>query len=207
MPQAIPVIPGPQVVPSAVCFRCDVCCRFPEQDSTLRPYFTKEEIRQAVTHGISPSSFPDHRGSQIQVVRNPNDEGFLCPAFDPITQHCRIYEVRPLDCQLYPFALMWDAQHEKVVLGWDPLCPFLLEQAVEENSLRRAGLEPSDLPLPKAFMEQAQKVANYLESDHVLKCLAVHPQLVTPFQPDVVVLHTLDRLTATLRSSDSNDMR
>lgn len=207
MPQAIPVIPGPQVVPSAVCFRCDVCCRFPEQDSTLRPYFTEEEIRQAVTHGISPSSFPDHRGSQIQVVRNPNDEGFLCPAFDPVTQHCRIYEVRPLDCQLYPFALMWDAQHEKVVLGWDPLCPFLLEQAGGENPLREGGLEPSDLPLPKAFMEQAQKVANYLESDHVLKCLAVHPQLVTPFQPDVVVLHTLDRLTATLRSSDSHDMR
>lgn len=207
MPQAIPVIPGPQVVPSAVCFRCDVCCRFPEQDSTLRPYFTKEEIRQAVTHGISPSSFPDHRGSQIQVVRNPNDEGFLCPAFDPITQHCRIYEVRPLDCQLYPFALMWDAQHEKVVLGWDPLCPFLLEQAGEKNSLRRAGLEPSERTLPKTFMEQAQKVANYLESDYVLHCLAVHPRLVTPFQPDVVVLHTLDRLTATLRSSDSNDMR
>ncbi|MDR4484085.1 MAG: YkgJ family cysteine cluster protein [Nitrospirales bacterium] len=156
MPQTIPVIPEPQVVPSAVCFRCDVCCRFPEQDSILRPYFTEEEIRQAVTHGISPSSFPDHRGSQIQVVRHPNDEGFLCPAFDPITQHCGIYEVRPLDCQLYPFALMWNAQYERVVLGWDTLCPFLLEQAGEENPLKRAGLEPSTLTLPKAFMEQAQ---------------------------------------------------
>lgn len=204
MPQAIPVIPGPQVVPSAVCFRCEVCCRFPEQDSILRPYFTEDEIRQAVARGIPPSSFLDHRGSQIEVVRHPKDEGFLCPAFDPITQHCRIYEVRPLDCQLYPFALMWNAQHEKVVLGWDTLCPFLLEQTGEENPLRGTGLRPSSLTLPKAFMEQAQRVAIYLESDSVLKALALHPRLVTPFQPDVVVLQTLDRLTATLRPSNTH---
>ncbi|HNP62023.1 MAG TPA: YkgJ family cysteine cluster protein [Nitrospirales bacterium] len=207
MPQTIPVIPGPQVVPSAVCFRCDVCCRFPEQDSFLRPYFTEDEIRQAVTHGILSSSFPDHRGSQIEVVRHPNDEGFLCPAFDPITQHCRIYEVRPLDCQLYPFALMWNAQHEKVVLGWDTLCPFLLEQAGEENPFRKADPQPSALTIPKAIMEQAQRVAIYLESDNVLNALAGHPRLVTPFQPDVVVLHTLDRLTETLQSSTTHDKR
>lgn len=207
MPQAIPVIPGPQVVPSAVCFRCDVCCRFPEQDSILRPYFTEDEIRQAVTHGISHSSFPDHRGSQIEVVRHPKEEGFLCPAFDPITQHCRIYEVRPLDCQLYPFALMWNAQHDGVVLGWDTLCPFLLEQA-DGDRPHTGGAPPTTmLTLPKAFMEQAQRIANYLESDHVLNSLAVHPRLVTPFQPDVVVLHTLDRLTATLRSSNTHDTR
>ncbi|GJL61077.1 MAG: hypothetical protein NPIRA03_39340 [Nitrospirales bacterium] len=207
MPQVIPIIPGPQVVPSAVCFRCDVCCRFPEQDSILRPYFTENEIRQAVTHGISSSSFPDHLGSQIEVVPHPNEEGFLCPAFDPVTQHCRIYEMRPLDCQLYPFALMWNAQHERVVLGWDTLCPFLFEQAVEEVPLRGDSLEPSALTLPKAFMEQAQRVAIYLESDHALNALALHPRLVTPFQPEVVVLHTLDRLTAALRSSNVHDTR
>ncbi len=63
------------------------------------------------------------------------------------------------------------------------------------------------LTLPKAFMEQAQRVATYLESDNVLNALAVHPRLVTPFQPDVVVLQTLDRLTATLRSSNTHDTR
>lgn len=207
MPQTIPVIPGPQVVPSAVCFRCDVCCRFPAHDSILRPYFTENEIRQAVTHGITPSSFLDHRGSQIEVVRHPKDEGFLCPAFDPITQHCGIYEVRPLDCQLYPFALMWNAQHDGVVLGWDTLCPFLLEQAWEETPFTGAGRQPSILALPKALREQAQRVATYLESDNVLNALAAHHRLVTPFQPDVVVLQTLTRLTATLRASNTHDRR
>ncbi|MEO6201652.1 MAG: hypothetical protein ABIU05_00815 [Nitrospirales bacterium] len=63
------------------------------------------------------------------------------------------------------------------------------------------------LTLPKTLMEQAQRVATYLESDNVLNALAGHPRLVTPFQPDVVVLQTLDSLTATLRSSNTRDTR
>ena len=40
-----------QIVPSRVCFTCDVCCRFPERDSPLRPYFTREEIQAAFEIG------------------------------------------------------------------------------------------------------------------------------------------------------------
>ncbi len=207
MANSIPIIPGPQVVPSAVCFRCEVCCRFPEQDSVLRPYFTTGEIQQAVAHGIKPSSFPDHRGSQVEVVPHPTDEGFLCPAFDPATHHCRIYEVRPLDCQLYPFALMWNAHKDTVLLGWDTLCPFLLDQASEDTSGKGVGSLCSTLKLPKALMKQAETVAIYLESEEVLNTLATHPRLVTPFQPDVVILQRLDRLTVILRSSNTHDTR
>ena len=199
------MIPGPQVVPSAVCFRCDICCRFPEHDSMLRPYFTAEEIQQAITHGVNPSSFPDHRGSQVEVVPHPTGEGYLCPAFDPATHHCRIHEIRPLDCQLYPFALMWNKLHDTVVFGWDPLCPFLLEQAVENSSPQREHPLPSTPDIPKALLERAQMIAAYLESEKVLNSLAAHPRLITPFQPDVVVLQRLDHLTATLRSSSTPD--
>ncbi len=34
----------PQLVPSKTCLTCEVCCRFPEADIFLRPYFTAEEI-------------------------------------------------------------------------------------------------------------------------------------------------------------------
>ena len=97
----------PQLVPSQVCFTCGVCCHFPKQDSFLRPYFTEEEIRQAVAAGIDPSWFPNPAGSQIQLAPNSSGEGYLCPAFDPATAHCRIYKARPLDCQIYPLAVMW----------------------------------------------------------------------------------------------------
>ncbi|MFM8551179.1 MAG: hypothetical protein ACKOCD_02535, partial [Nitrospiraceae bacterium] len=65
----------PQCVPSRVCVSCDVCCRFPEPDSFLRPYFTAEEIAQAAAQGIDPALFPDPAGSQIGLVPNPSGEG------------------------------------------------------------------------------------------------------------------------------------
>lgn len=205
MDNSIPMIPGPQIVPSTVCFRCEVCCRFPEHDSVLRPYFTADEIQQAVAHGVTPSSFPDHRGSQVEVVPHPTDEGFLCPAFDPATHHCRIYEVRPLDCQLYPFALMWNEQHDTVLFGWDTLCPFLLEQALGDMPLQGEELPRSPLEPPTALMDQARAVVAYLESEDVLSILAAHPRLVTSFQTNVVVLQRLERLTATLQTPGTHD--
>lgn len=146
----------PQLVPSQVCLSCDVCCRFPDRDSFLRPYFTAQEVQRAVARGLDRSHFPDPSGGQIALVPHPSGEGFLCPAFDPATSRCRIYEDRPLDCQLYPLAVMWapsvaggeqigerprsspssvaqgrlptaSAEELEVVLGWDTKCPFLRE--------------------------------------------------------------------------------
>ena len=65
----------PQLVPEATCFRCDVCCRFPEADSFLRPYFTGPEISDAVAHGVTESFFPDKSGSQVELVKNPSARG------------------------------------------------------------------------------------------------------------------------------------
>lgn len=118
----------PQLVPDSACFRCDVCCRFPEADSFLRPYFTSQEIADAVTHGVPESCFPNKSGSQVNLVKNSVAEGYLCPAFDSTSGQCGIYDVRPVDCRLYPLALMWDASGQEVLLGWDTKCPFMREE-------------------------------------------------------------------------------
>ena len=167
----------PQIVPPATCFRCDVCCRFPEADSFLRPYFTREEIAGAVTQGIPDSSFPDTAGSQINLVRHPTDEGYLCPAFDPTSGHCGIYAGRPLDCQLYPLALMWDESGREVLLGWDTKCPFLRDEVPE--TIRRHG----------------DRVADLLATEMVIERIVTHPRLIGRFQDDVVVLRRLPHLT------------
>lgn len=205
MASSLPMFPGPQVVPSSVCLQCKVCCRFPEQESVLRPYFTAREIQQAVAHGIDPSVFPDSGGSRVQVVPHPAEEGFLCPAFDPVTHHCRIYPVRPLDCRLYPFALMWNASHDTVLFGWDTLCPFLPDHSSSDRPVHTEGSPDFSVKLPPVLIEQARTVAAYLESPDVLITLAAHPEFVTPYQTDVVVLQRLDRLTDALRSSRTHD--
>ncbi|MGD9852085.1 MAG: YkgJ family cysteine cluster protein [Nitrospirales bacterium] len=189
----------PQVVPSEVCHRCEVCCRFPEADSFLRPYFTDLEIREAISQGIDPIHFTERSGCQIAVVPNQTGEGFLCPSFDPETHHCRIYSVRPLDCQLYPFALMWSDAGDHVLFGWDPKCPYLLAQSGEGLPPIFLDKDPATLTLPAAIIEQAHSMASMVESETTLAYLSAHPRLITAFQPDVVIIKPLHRLTAALR--------
>ncbi|MEW6543047.1 MAG: phosphatidylglycerol lysyltransferase domain-containing protein [Nitrospirota bacterium] len=196
----IPVIPLPQYVPSRACFQCDVCCRFPEPDSFLRPYFTREEIQRAVAHGVGPSQFPDPAGCQVALVPNPVGEGYLCPAFDHSASRCRIYEARPLDCQLYPLAVMWSADRSQVVLGWDTKCPFL--QTGEGRGVGGEGTEFSPLPRasgPVSELEAyADRIADLIERDETRDIFAGHPRLVGRFQEDVVVVKPLPKLTERL---------
>ena len=177
--------PLPQIVPSRVCLTCDVCCRFPERDSFLRPYFTAEEITRAIERGADPAWFPDPTGSQVTVVPNPQGDGHLCPAFDPATSQCRIYDARPLDCQLYPLAVMWNAEHDQAVLGWDTQCPFLRDQVPEEI---------------RTFTD---RMASRLEQEEMIAVFARHPRLIGRFQEDVIVLRVLQRLTERLRDHPS----
>ena len=170
----------PQLVPDAACFRCDVCCRFPEADSFLRPYFTRPEINDAVAHGVSKSFFSNKSGSQVDLVKNPIGEGYLCPAFDSKSGRCGIYDVRPLDCRLYPLTLMWDASGREILLGWDSKCPFMRDA-------------PS-----LAIREYGERVATSLADEAIVETIAAHPRLIGRFQEDVVVLKTLPHLTVRL---------
>lgn len=170
----------PQLVPEASCFRCDVCCRFPEADSFLRPYFTRREINDAVAHGVPASFFPDKAGSQVDLVRNELGEGYLCPAFDAKSGRCGIYDVRPMDCRLYPLALMWDESGREVLLGWDSKCPFM-----------------RDAPF-SAIREYGDRVAAFLAGEAIVDTIAAHPRLIGRFQEDVVVLKALPHLTVRL---------
>jgi hypothetical protein len=183
----IQITPLPQVVPSRVCLSCDVCCRFPEPDSLLRPYFTAEEIQHAVSRGIGARHFPHPAGGQVSVVPDPNGPGYLCPAFDPATSHCRIYEVRPLDCQLYPHTVMWNRDATEVVLGWDAKCPFL-----------QPGAPLTPHPSPLTIQSYAERLARLVEREEYLETFLQHPALITRFQEDVTIVRVLPRLTERL---------
>ncbi len=172
-----PPIILPQLVPSRICLQCDVCCRFPDPDSALRPYFTEHEITRALAGGIEGTAFPNRRGSQVMLVPGPRGEGYVCPAFDTANSTCRIYEQRPLDCQLYPLALMWNESHDGVLLGWDTKCPFMGEEVPEE--IRR----------------HADRVMVLLGQPDIRDRIVAHPRLIGQFQGDVVVLDRLPLLT------------
>ena len=170
----------PQLVPSRACMTCEICCRFPDPDSVLRPYFTAEEIARAVGHGLPSAAFPDTQGCQVLLVPDAKGEGFHCPGFESETGTCRLYEQRPLDCQLYPLALMWNAAHNEVVLGWDRKCPFL------------------EAEVPEFIRRCAEQVMTKLEQPTLVEHIARHPRLIGRFQEDVVILEPLQALTRSI---------
>ena len=167
----------PQLVPSSACFSCEICCRFPDPDSVLRPYFTGEEIARAVEHGLPAAAFPDMQGSQVALMPDANGEGFHCPAFESESGTCRLYDHRPLDCQLYPLALMWNTAHNGIVLGWDRKCPFM------------------EVQVPESIRRHADYVMRMLEQPVIVEQITQHPRLVGRFQEDVVQLSSLPTLT------------
>ena len=168
-----------QIIPSEVCFSCDVCCRFLEADSPLAPIFTEAETEKVIAHGADPALFrpqADEKSAQIQL--KPHKDFYICPFFDPETSHCTIYPIRPLDCQLYPFALMFSEDGNEVVLGVDTLCPF-----------GEAHLET------EAFQRHIRHVIDYVESETVTAQIAANWSLIGDYQDTVKIVHTLAQLT------------
>ena len=174
--RALPGDDLPQIVPTDVCLACDVCCRFPERESFLRPYFTAEETARAIAFGASPESFPQPAGGRIRLAPHPDGEGFICPCFDHRTQECAIYPVRPLDCRLYPLSLMRDEAGRALVLGLDTKCPYVRD--------------PAHAPRLDAY---ARRVGRTIESG-LRDVVHAHPDLVGRYQDDVAPRMTLGPL-------------
>ena len=168
-----------QIIPSEVCFSCDVCCRFLEADSPLAPIFTETERQKAVAHGINPMLFrPQADGKSAQIRLKRHKDFYICPFFEPETSHCTIYPMRPLDCQLYPFALMFSEDGNEVVLGVDTLCPFGEEHLETET-----------------FQQHIRDVIDFVESEAVTAQIIANWSLIGDYQDTVKIVHTLAQLT------------
>ena len=164
-----------QIIPAEVCFSCDVCCRFLEADSPLAPIFTEAESEKVIAAGADPALFwlqTDEKSTQIQL--KPYTDFYICPFFDPETNHCTIYPIRPLDCQLYPFALMRSEDGSEVVLGVDTLCPFGAEHLETE-----------------AFQRHIRDVINYIESEAVRAQITANWGIIGDYQDTVKIVHRL----------------
>lgn len=89
-----------QFVPSAVCLKCDGCCRFKSADSPWRPRMgegEKNALALQVTAGFSDDK------DYIKTIEDCGNQ--LCRFFNKNDSTCRVYDKRPFECALYPFIL------------------------------------------------------------------------------------------------------
>jgi len=159
-----------QFVPSEVCLKCLGCCRFKEADSVWSPCLLDEEVLNLIDKkGIPAASLSIDR--MLQLVPNPNGEGFFCPFLKIEDNKCQIYAMRPLECQLYPFLI--SLRHKKVLLTVDLNCPYVKDK----------------LNTPE-FKEYTDYLAAYLNSPAQLRILKENPQILQAYEDvlDVVEL-------------------
>lgn len=114
-----------QFVPQEFCIKCQGCCRFKEASSVWSPCLLDEEIQELLDKpGIPAASISIDR--RIQPIANPDGVDFLCPFLKTIDNKCGIYDLRPFECQLYPFLI--NLRKDKVLLTVDLNCPYVYEK-------------------------------------------------------------------------------
>ena len=111
-------------------------------------------------------------------------DAFRCPFFDPKTHVCAVYENRPLDCRLYPYALMLDPSSSAVWLGIDSKCPATDDPNIMDN-----------------LLTGARQVWETTLSQAMIAAVEDTPRLIGPYQPDVIPLLRLEEFTEALVSA------
>jgi len=118
--------PLKQFVPSAVCLKCDGCCRFQAADSPWRPGVASEEISAAVYPAKGGNVFNDTTIDAGQKLRTiPFQQMSICYFLHTPNNTCGIYAQRPFECRLYPFMII--AQEGKYSLSVHLACPYVQE--------------------------------------------------------------------------------
>ena len=155
-----------QFVPSKVCFSCDVCCRFNEQDSVWTPSLADIDIQR-----LSKELVSKDKKLKTQVFKDI----FVCSCFEPKNNNCKIYASRPFECRLYPFLL---AKNDgRIFLGLDTKCPFAKEKKGSEE------------------LKQFKKyLLELIKQNDIKAVISNNPQLIADYKDDVVFLEELNFL-------------
>ena len=114
-----------QFVPQEFCIKCRGCCRFKEENSVWSPCLLDEEVQELVDKpDIPAASITIDR--RLQPIANPDGADFICPFLGIPDNKCKIYSIRPFECQLYPFLI--NLRRGKVLLTVDLNCPYVYER-------------------------------------------------------------------------------
>ncbi len=151
-----------QFVPSEFCIKCKGCCRFKEADSVWSPCLLDEEIQELLDKKDIPvASISINR--RICPVANPDGAGFVCPYLEIQDNKCKIYDIRPFECRLYPFLI--NLRKGKVLLTVDLNCPYVYEKINTQEA-----------------KDYIAYLAGYLNSPKQLKMLKGNPRIIQAYE-------------------------
>ncbi|MBD3388355.1 MAG: hypothetical protein GF416_04695 [Candidatus Altiarchaeales archaeon] len=156
------------------CFACtDPCCRFSPHYPSFFPVFTDEEYEAALALGFSEGLFKRESENTHRVTFKIMENGhYICPFTDGVK--CRVYEVGPFWCRLWPFFVM--KKDGKAYLTLDSLeyCPSLEKRTKEE------------------ILEHAERLREQLTTSEARDFFGEYPNLILPLDQSHKIMVELD---------------
>ncbi len=121
---------APTILQSSDCFNCRKCCKFDPDEVIDAPMFTPEQYLRAIAEFDIEGLRFEQRGAlyQVMLLDIPGSEKKICPFYDEVTTHCRIYAYEIFDCRTWPFYLMH--KDGKVVMTLSQDCPIVNRQSI-----------------------------------------------------------------------------
>ena len=165
-----------QIIPSSACLKCDICCRYLEEDTPYVPYFLKSEckaVHQKTGELVKVGDVFDRKMPPL-----PCKDHFACRFFVLEKNSCRIYDLRPFDCRLYPFVVTYDEDFKSVYLALDKKCPYL------------KGKEDT-----KEVREYADRIAGVLSSADAVEEMNENKNFILDPEEDLIKLQKLDGIS------------
>jgi len=160
----------PDFVPQEVCLSCEGCCRFQEPESLWRPKVALSEQEEF------PRIFSNENIDQQKSIQTSNRNGnYVCFFFNPSANKCTIYEIRPFECQLYPFLLL--KSEEELMLGVHLNCPYVQESCTTD-----------------IFEKIVQELKDYFQKDEMITWLGENCYLCGEYLDDKKEIKELFRI-------------
>ena len=100
---------------------------------------------------------------RIQPIANPNGTDFICPFLSSLDNKCRIYDMRPFECQLYPFLI--NLRKDRVLLTVDLNCPYVCSKINSQEA-----------------RDYISYLSDYLNSSKQLEMLEDNPQIIQVYE-------------------------
>ena len=151
-----------QFVLQEFCLKCRGCCRFKEANSVWSPCLLDEEIQTLLDKkGIPTASISIDR--RLQPIANPQGADFICLFLETLDNKCKIYSIRPFECQLYPFLI--NLRKDKVLLTVDLNCPYVYEKINSQEA-----------------KDHIVYLTHYLNSGPLRSLLKDNPQIIQAYE-------------------------
>ncbi len=172
-----------QLLPPGICLTCtDPCCHFNKGEDEHAPFFTEEQYREIMKRGFSREMMhylPKRKVYQSKLRQNKGDD-YVCAFF--IDNKCMVYDIRPLECKLWPFFITKNQEKDKVMLAvdLDTFCPGVKKNLLETES----------------GQSYVKYLIEFLSSEEIVSMFAKNPGLLHEFDPEFIYVGELKHITS-----------